>query len=224
MFLKNKLNLKVLAIVRKKDTYSKNLLNYLKKNVTNILVLYSEDSKSYLFKKKINKWKGDYIFSFRSKFILKKNILKKAKKMSINFHPGPPEYRGIGCANFAILNDEKVFGVTAHIINNKIDNGKILKVIYFKFNKSWNLKLLLKKTHQSLLELAIEIIDKIFKKKIFKSNYRWSKKLYNLKQLNELYNLNKSLKKYNLDKILKATLIDNFKPFLITNKKKIYIN
>lgn len=224
MFLKNKLNLKVLAIVRKKDIYSKNLLNYLKKNVTNILVLYSEDSKNNLFKKRINNWRGDYIFSFRSKFILKKNILKKAKKMSINFHPGPPEYRGIGCANFAILNDEKVYGVTAHLINNKIDNGKILKVNYFKIKKSWNLKLLLKKTHQSLLELALEIIDKLFKKKIFKSNYRWSNKLYNLKQLNELYNLNKSLKKYNLDKILKATLIDNFKPFLIINKKKIYIN
>ena len=144
--------------------------------------------------------------------------------MSINFHPGPPEYRGIGCVNFAVLNNEKIFGVTAHLINNKIDNGKILKVFYFKINKSQSLKFLLKKTHQFLLKLALETIDKLLNKKKFKSRHRWSKKLYNLKELNNLYNLNKSLKKYNLDKILKATLIDNFKPYLIINKKKIYIN
>ena len=64
------------------------------------------------------------IFSFRSFYILKKEFLKKCKKVAINFHPGTPDYRGIGCINFA-LNNEKYYGCTAHIINQKIDNGKI---------------------------------------------------------------------------------------------------
>ena len=39
--------------------------------------------------------------------VLKKTFLDKIKVASINFHPGPPDYRGIGCANFAIINQEK---------------------------------------------------------------------------------------------------------------------
>ena len=55
---------------------------------------------------------------------------------AINFHPGPPNYRGIGCLNFALLSNEKYYGVTAHIINEKIDNGKILSFKKFRLKKN----------------------------------------------------------------------------------------
>ena len=44
----------------------------------------------------------DYILSFRSQSILPESLLKIPKFYSINFHPGPPEYPGTGCFNFAI--------------------------------------------------------------------------------------------------------------------------
>ncbi len=28
-------------------------------------------------------------------------------KNIINFHPRPPQYRGVGCVNFAVMNNEK---------------------------------------------------------------------------------------------------------------------
>ena len=48
--------------------------------------------------------------------------------MAINFHPGPPEYRGVGCVNYAFFDNVKSYGCTAHRINQKIDNGPIIDV------------------------------------------------------------------------------------------------
>src|SRR4051812_47273679 len=59
-------------------------------------------------------WEGDYLFSYLSPWVIPATLLKRAKIASVNFHPGPPEYPGIGCTNFAIYNDESVFGVTCH--------------------------------------------------------------------------------------------------------------
>ena len=220
-----KRNLKVLAIVRKRDFYSMRFIKLLNKKVSKVSVFYSEDKSKKSFKKKLKKWKGDYIFSYRSKYILGKTILNNVKKFAINFHPGPPEYRGIGCLNFAILSSEKKFGVTAHIINNKIDDGKILKVKYFKIYKKQNLKKILDTTHKHLYNLSKKVLDHVLKSEKFsKVKQKWSKKLYRLKDLEDLYNLNVSMKKYDLNKILRATLINNYKPYLINNKKKFYIS
>lgn len=220
-----KSNLKILVIVKKKDIYSKNFLKFIKKNFSNVLILYSEDRFKKLFISKISNWNGNYIFSFRSKFILNNKIIKKANKYAINFHPGPPEYRGIGCINYAIINREKKYGVTAHIINNAIDSGRILKVKYFSIDQKNNLKKILDQTHRYLYSLSIQIVKDILRKKKFtKIKRKWSKKLYTLKDLENLYNLNNSLKKYNIDEVLRATLLGNFKPYLIYKKKKFYIH
>ena len=58
---------------------------------------------------------------------------------NINFHPGPPERRGIGCTNYAIYEKSKNYGVTLHEINEKIDSGNILKVKRFKINFKYRL-------------------------------------------------------------------------------------
>ena len=79
--------------------------------------------------KKISKKKYSYIICFRSFYILKKNLIEKCKMAPINFHPGPPEYRGIGCVNYALYDNSKFYGCCAHIINKKI-------VISFNMNYS----------------------------------------------------------------------------------------
>ncbi len=50
-------------------------------------------------------WTGDYIFCFRSMFILPKSLINKAKIAAINFHPGSPEYPGSGCLNYALYEE-----------------------------------------------------------------------------------------------------------------------
>ena len=75
--------------------------------------------------------KFDFIFSFRSHYILKKKLLSDVNYGAINFHPGPPEYRGIGCVNYALYDNSKNYGATAHLIDEKIDHGKIINTKMF---------------------------------------------------------------------------------------------
>ena len=216
---------KILVFARKNDLYSKKFISYLKKNFYLVDVLYSEDSFKNSFLKFLKTWRGDYIFSFRNKFILSETILKKVRKLSINFHPSPPKYRGLGGINFAILKKEKKFGVTAHLISKKIDSGKILKVNYFKFQSNKNLPSLLNLTHNELLKISIQIVDKILaNQKFLNKNIKWSKKIFSKRDLENIYNLNLSMKKYDLTQILRATVFKKFKPYFIYKNKKKYLN
>lgn len=58
--------------------------------------------------------------------ILKQNIIESVKIGIINFHPGIlPEIRGLDALKWAIYNDLPI-GVTAHLIDSKIDAGRII--------------------------------------------------------------------------------------------------
>tara|TARA_B100000953_G_C18005266_1_gene416346 strand:+ start:425 stop:1111 length:687 start_codon:yes stop_codon:yes gene_type:complete len=64
--------------------------------------------------------------------ILKKEILNSGVKF-IHFHPGiVPNYRGSTCFYYSILNEENC-GVTAYIMDEKLDTGDI--IYQKKFNK-----------------------------------------------------------------------------------------
>ena len=78
---------------------------------------------------------GTRLLSFCTSVIVPSSLLKDLPGPAYNFHPGPPEYRGVGCLNYAIFNNENYYGVTAHIINQKIDFGQILKVFRYKISK-----------------------------------------------------------------------------------------
>lgn len=59
--------------------------------------------------------------------ILRKAILKSAKMGFVNCHAGLlPFYRGRNILNWALINDEKEFGVTVHYIDEGIDTGDII--------------------------------------------------------------------------------------------------
>lgn len=106
-------------------------------------------------------WSGDLIFCFRSLHILSAQQIKRATLGAINFHPGPPEYPGSGCTNWALLNSEKIYGVTAHLMSERVDAGPILAVRRFEILESDNIETLLEKTHDRLGELAISLIENI---------------------------------------------------------------
>ena len=102
--------------------------------------------------------KGDYIICFRSLSVLPKSLLKKASIAAVNY-PGPPEYPGSGCINFALYDEVNEYGVTAHIMNSKVDNGDILEVKRFKINMNTNLKEALLKLTMSYFNFVITLLD-----------------------------------------------------------------
>ena len=126
--------------------------------------------------KKLLDWKGDYIFSFRSKYIIPNILLNKTKIAAINFHPGPPNYRGIGCINFSILNNEKYYGLTCHYISKKIDNGKIIDVKRFKLNLKDSIDQILSKTYKLQLNQFKYVIRSLKKSNTIQKLINNSKK------------------------------------------------
>ena len=203
------------------------MLKYLKSK-TDLKIFFSSTYNEKL-PKYFYKFNYDYIINFRSYLILSKDILKKAK-YSVNFHPSLPKYRGVGCANYAIMNNDKFFGSTIHLVNEKIDSGKIINVKKFKLIANPSLKYLLDKTHMSMFVQAKSFLKKLLKDKINiefeakKKGYKWSKRYNNLSKLNKFYNLDIKINKKKFKKYLRATIIDNFKPSIkIHGEKFLYV-
>ena len=70
----------------------------------------------------------DYLFSIVNNAILPENILRIARKKSINFHDAPlPRYGGLHATSWALMNQERTHGITWHVMAPKIDAGGILK-------------------------------------------------------------------------------------------------
>ena len=128
-----KIKKKVLFMGRLNDQYSNKIIKILEKKFKFLSVFLSKNKNQKLDKKILN-WKGDIIICFRNHYILSEKFIKKAKICAINFHPGPPKYRGIGCVNFALRNKEKYYGATAHLIEKTVDSGKILDAKLFKIS------------------------------------------------------------------------------------------
>ena len=73
----------------------------------------------------------DFILNFLSPVILPPAVLAAARIAAVNFHPAPPKWPGVGSASFALYEQDPEFGVTAHLMMQKVDSGPILKVIRF---------------------------------------------------------------------------------------------
>tara|TARA_E500000331_G_C16929221_1_gene571194 strand:+ start:284 stop:649 length:366 start_codon:yes stop_codon:yes gene_type:complete len=119
--------MKILLFCKDNCNLSDRAIDYLKKYNINLLFVKSK-SRFEKIPSEFLTWKGDYIFSFQSYFYIPIQLIKNST-LAVNFHPGPPEYPGSGMVNWALYDDCKKFGVTAHIMNNLIDNGRIIKVI-----------------------------------------------------------------------------------------------
>ena len=79
----------------------------------------------------LNNNKIDYIFNFLSAVKVPVEVINSAKKFAINFHPAPPDYPGVGCASYALYDNAKEYGVTAHLMDETYDSGEILSVLKF---------------------------------------------------------------------------------------------
>ena len=83
----------------------------------------------------IKKQKADIIINLNVMKLMKNSFLKNFKKKLINFHPGIlPNYRGLYSTFHSIIHKEKYFGITAHFIGKKIDDGTIIAIIKERIN------------------------------------------------------------------------------------------
>tara|TARA_B100001758_G_scaffold102151_1_gene87445 strand:- start:399 stop:983 length:585 start_codon:yes stop_codon:yes gene_type:complete len=166
----------------------KSLVNFFKKKNSPILIklIVSNNPNAkgliYAKKAKINK----YIISFKNKKISEKKLLKKLlsnninliclagfmkilsgnfiknfTKPILNIHPSLlPKYKGLNTHKRVIKNKEKYSGSTVHLVNAKLDSGKIILQKEIKISKNENEK--------SLERKVLKIEHKLYPKAIEK--------------------------------------------------------
>ncbi len=122
-----------------------------------------------------------WILGVENTQLINKEILFLYKDKCVNFHPGIlPNYGGMYVYQWAILNNERLFGSTIHLINNKIDYGDIILEKKFKINKKdTGLSVYLKCLKYGFLSYKT-VIDKIINNKkinLRKQNHK-KRKIY----------------------------------------------
>ena len=103
----------------------------------------------------------DWVFSWLAPWKIPKKVLDCAKKGTINFHPGPPKYPGIGCYNYAIWNEDKGYAVTLHHMAEEIDAGKIIDTKWFKIYKNDTIESLKNRAMVELKKLFYDYMGRI---------------------------------------------------------------
>lgn len=155
--------------------------------------------------------KYDYIICYRSYFILPNSLIETTKFFNINFHPGPPNYPGSGGTNLALLNGDKEFGVTAHVMTEKVDAGPIIESRHFLVRDSDNLISLLERTHDFLFSLFVELTTRISEQGhqyidecLEKKTVTWSQKKTKISEINNLQVVNPNISKPELAKRIRS--------------------
>ncbi len=178
--------IKTAVFISGKGTNLRNLIKFskLKKSPIKICLVFSSNrlakglnyAKKYLIKMKIynftNKKKAEFLILKDLKKnridliclagfmkILSPDFIKKFKGKILNIHPSLlPKYKGLNTHARAIKNKDKYSGCTVHLVNAKLDSGKIIlqkKIKIFKKDTVYKLKKRVQKQEYKLYPKAI---------------------------------------------------------------------
>ncbi len=145
------------------DNFSAKGLNYANKSYINNIVIKYSNRKSFedrLFKL-LRRNNVDLICLAGFMKILSGKFIKKLNKTILNIHPSLlPKYKGLNTHNRAIQNKDKYSGATVHIVNDKLDSGKIIL--------QKKVKILTSDSGKSLEKKVLKIEHQIYPKAIIK--------------------------------------------------------
>ena len=201
----------VLLLGKKDDEHCLKAVDFVKRNFANVTVCLGEWGDP--LPKDFWRWRGDYIFSYLSRWVVPERLINKAKIAAINFHPASPDYPGIGCNNFALYEEAEEYGVTCHHMKKTVDTGDIIAVKRFPVFQSDDVGSLLSRVYDFQLVLFYEIIGTILKgDPLPASNEKWTRKPFSRKEFNELCKIDPAMSKEEIKKRVRATSYGEFQP------------
>ena len=133
--------------------------------INNLLIKQPEDLKNIDFIDQIKSMNADLfiVVAFRK---IPKEVYSIPKLGTINLHASLlPDYRGAAPINWALINNEKVTGVTTFFINEKIDHGDIISKKEVLIDNDDDYKSLYRKLSIIGSNLLLETIMIVFKGK-----------------------------------------------------------
>jgi len=211
----------ILFIGKKGDHFSEFAARFTQEIFPDVIVVMSE--KGSKIPDNLKLWKGDYLFSYLSQWIIPQHLLDAARIAALNWHPGPPEYPGIGCTNFAIYDMVDTFGITCHHMLAKVDTGKLVEVLKFPILKQETVYSLTQKCYSHILISYMQVLDRIAQGQPLPIlTETWKRKPFTRKQLNNLCQLDKSMSDEEISRRIRATKYDrHWAYFMVDGQKKI---
>ena len=95
--------------------------------------------------------------------ILSKSFIQKFNGKILNIHPSLlPKYKGLNTHARALKNNDKYSGCTVHIVNSKLDSGKIILQKKVKIYKNDNIETLSKRVLKQEHKLYPAAIKRLF--------------------------------------------------------------
>ena len=153
--------IKIVLVVS--NNFSAKGLNYANKSkIKNVFIKYST-RKSFEDRllKLLKRYNVDLICLAGFMKILSGSFIRKFYKPILNIHPSLlPKYKGLNTHNKAIQNKDEYSGATVHIVNEKLDSGKIILQKRVKILKS--------DSGKSLEKKILKIEHKIYPKAIIR--------------------------------------------------------
>ena len=103
---------------------------------------------------------GDILMAHNTNQIVPKSILQKAS-LSVNVHAGPPEFPGRDPHHWAVYFAAAEYGVTAHLMEERVDAGAIVEVLRFPIEPTDSPISLLIKANKMALVCIVSLLQKI---------------------------------------------------------------
>jgi natural product biosynthesis luciferase-like monooxygenase protein len=104
----------------------------------------------------------DYFFSITNLSLIPPEILALPRQGAINFHDGPlPRYAGLHATSWALINQEKMHGITWHIMSDEVDKGNILKQRHFAIAEGETAFTLNAKCYEAAIDSFSELVDEL---------------------------------------------------------------
>ena len=125
--------------------------------------LKQESSSEKKILSELKKYRIDLICLAGFMKILSKQFIKSYDGKILNIHPSLlPKYKGLNTHERSIKNNDRYSGCTVHLVNSKLDSGKIINQKKVKISKKDTVKTLAKKILIQEHKLYPEAILKVF--------------------------------------------------------------
>ncbi len=141
------------------DKNSEDIVNFCNQND---IIFYAGNPRNGKVSEFIKTIYIDVILSVNYLFLIDNEIINWPTKYAINIHGSLlPKYRGRTPHVWAIINNEKETGITAHLIDNGCDTGPIIKQIRIIIDNQDTGASILEKYRQLYPELVKEVLESV---------------------------------------------------------------
>lgn len=158
-------SIKIVFMTVRYDRKDAVLLSLAEQN--NIPVELSDNINSHAFMDAVKTYQADLFVSMSFNQIFRDEIRNLPKQKTINCHAGKlPFYRGRNILNWALINDEREFGITVHYMDSGIDTGDIILQETYPITDSDNYATLLERAYDGCADVLYRAIKMIQDNKV----------------------------------------------------------